>query len=384
MLGIIRKELKLLVRGKGNFFFLILMPILFIVLFGSIFSGIGNSSLTVNYVDLDHSPISRQLVQEVGHIKGFVTKTDTSATLQAQIQQVKNGKLSSLLVIPKGFGTNILTGAQPAKLAFYQNATDSSLNGPIASALQAISGGYQTQHQVAVLRKEGVNPATIQKILQPTVHIQSIQENGTSSNLTMIEQVVPGYTVMFVFFIILNMMRSFIGEKESGMLSRLRSTPMKPLTYLIGMWIPALIAVLIQCVILLGFGHFAYGVKLGNLGAISVIVLALGICGTGIGLAISLLVRGENQGRGITMLISIGGAAVGGLWAPTQLMPQFVQTIGYFTPQYWAQSAFQAIMMRGAQIGDVWKTLVILLAFGVGGLVVALWRFPHFLQTASD
>ena len=65
-------------------------------------------------------------------------------------------------------------------------------------------------------------------------------------------------------------------------------------------------------------------------------------------------------------------------------MPTFVQTIGYFTPQYWAQTAFQDIMMRGAQISNVWQALVILLAFGIGGLVVALWRFPHFLQTASD
>jgi ABC-2 type transport system permease protein len=70
------------------------------------------------------------------------------------------------------------------------------------------------------------------------------------------------------------------------------------------MWIPGLLVVLIQCTI---FGHVVYGVDLGDLSAVALIVLCLGFCGTGIGLAVYLLARGENHGRGITMLITLGG-----------------------------------------------------------------------------
>lgn len=383
MKSIIRKELKLLLKGKGNFFFLILMPMLFMVLFGSVFSGAANGNLSVNYLDQDQSAVSQRFIQGVGKVDGFELKQD-SASLADQLQKIQEGKLNSLVVIPKGFGENVAKGAA-AKILLYHDPTDTATTGPIQTVLAAIANEYQTQHMSQVLVAAGKSPTEAAQLIQPSIQIQPIAETAQKGEkLTMITQVVPGYTVMFVFFILMSMMRSFIGEKESGMLARLRSTPMRPIMYLMGMWIPAILAVLVQCVVLLGFGHFAYDVKLGDLSAMAVIVLCLAICGTGIGLAVSLLIRGENQGRGITMLITLGGAAVGGVWMPSQLMPHFAQVIGYFTPQYWAQQGFQDVMLRGAHVGDVWQSLVILFAFGIAGLLVALLRFPKFLQSATN
>ncbi|MCL6454225.1 MAG: ABC transporter permease [Alicyclobacillus sp.] len=384
MLSIVRKELKLLLKGKGNFFFLILMPMIFICLFGSVFSSVGKSTVKVNYVDLDHTATSQQFVHAIGQVKGFALRAQPSSNLTSDIQQVADGKLDSLLVIPSGFGTTLRAGEKPAELRFYVDPTAASVTGPIESVVNEIANQYQTKRVAAALAATGAGPAKVQRILQPSVQVQEIQRIGNQpSSFNMVDQVVPGYTVMFAFFILMSMMRSFIGEKESGMLTRLLSTPLRPLAYLVGMWIPSLIAVLVQCVVLLGFGHAVYGVHLGDLGAMAAVVLCLGICGTGIGLAISLLVRGENQGRSISMLISIGGAAVGGLWLPTQLMPHAVQVIGRVTPQYWAQQAFQNVMMRSAHIGDIWQSLAILLAFGAAGLLVAVWRFPHFVRSAT-
>jgi ABC-2 type transport system permease protein len=96
------------------------------------------------------------------------------------------------------------------------------------------------------------------------------------------------------------------------------------------------------------------------------------------------LARGENHGRGITMLITLGGAALGGLWLPEELMPHFAQVLSHFTPQFWAQQGFQQVMVHGAHIADIWKTLAVLLAFGAAGLIVALWRFPRFLRAAAN
>lgn len=381
MLSIVRKELKLLLKGKGNFFFLLLMPILFIVLFGSVFSSSSNATLTVHYIDQDQSAVSKSFLHAVGQVKGFALKQDTASS-KDEIQQVKDGKVDTLLVIPKGFGADVTSGAKQADVQFYYDAADDTVSGPTESVLNTIASQYQQQHVSAALSATGKSTAQVKQILQPPIHIEGTKLSG--DNASELDQVVPGYTVMFVFFIIMTMMRSFLGEKESGMLARLRSTPMRPVTYLIGMWIPALIAVLVQCVVLLGFGHFIYGVNLGNVSAIGAIVLCLGICGTGIGLAISLLVRGENQGRGITMLISLGGAAVGGVWLPTALMPHFAQVIGHFSPQYWAQQGFQEVMIRSGQIGDIWQSLGVLLAFGAAGLLVALLRFHHFLRTATN
>lgn len=383
MKSIMQKELKLLLKGKGNFFFLILMPMLFIVLFGSVFSKVGKSDITVNYVDNDHSVVSQQFIHNLGQVKGFELKVLPKASLSTQLQKIKSGQTTSLLVIPSGFGHNLSSGTS-TNLKFYVDPTQNSVSGPVESLLSSIANQYQKHKVSDALTQAGLNASQVASTLKAPIQVQEIQVSEQKGQASLLDQVVPGYTVMFVFFILMSMMRSFLSEKESGMLARLLSTPMRPLTYLFGMWIPALIAVLIQCVVLLGFGHFAYGVELGDLSAIAVIVLCLGICGTGIGLAISLLIRGENQGRGITMLLSLGGAAVGGVWLPTQLMPHFVQVLGHFTPQFWAQQAFQNVMVRGAHIPDVAASLGVLLAFGFAGFLIALMRFQKYVQTATN
>lgn len=384
MTSIILKELKLMLKGKGNFFFLIIMPILFTVIFGTAFGNVGNANITIHYVDQDHSAASKTFLDQIGKIDGFQLKQD-STPVDQQIKQIKNGKKDSLLVIPAGFGKTLQAGKAQAKLKFYRDPASATATAPIQAVLRSMVSQYQKQKLSGSLTAMGKTPSQVNHLLQPPIQIKQIKESGNgNSTITMTQQIVPGYTVMFVFFIILTMVRSFLGEKESGMLSRLRSTPMKPIGYLIGMWIPAVIAVLIQCTVLLGFGHFAYGLDLGDIKAIALIVLCLAISGTGIGLAVSFLVRGENQGRGITMLISLGGAAVAGLWVPYSLLPKVVQKIAHFFPQFWAQQSFQDVMVHGAHLGDVWQKLIFLLAFGVAGLIVALLRFNHFMRTATN
>jgi ABC-2 type transport system permease protein len=356
---------------------------LFIVLFGSVFSRSFNATITIHCVDQDQSAVSKSFLRAVGHVKGFTLQTDAPSALNERLQEVRDGKLSELVVIQKGFGKAVASG-HPAEIRFYRVSGEDTVTGPIESVLNTVANQYQEQRVGAALSMAGRSPVEVKQLLTPPIHIHEVTEGGAGGKVNVLDRSVPGYTVMFVFFIILSMMRSFLSEKESGMLARLRSTPISPLAYLIGMWIPALLAVLIQCTILLTFGHVVYGIDLGDLSAVALIVLCLGICGTGIGLAVSLLARGENHGRGITMLITLGGAALGGLWLPEELMPHFAQVLSHFTPQFWAQQGFQQVMVHGAHIADIWKTLAVLLAFGAAGLIVALWRFPRFLRAAAN
>lgn len=228
----------------------------------------------------------------------------------------------------------------------------------------------------------GITGQQMRHILQPPIEVKEYDQNSVEGSV--IEQIVPGYMVMFVFFVWISIVNRFHTERESGMVARLRSTPMHPTVYLVGMWIPAVITVLIQCAVLLAFGYFVYDGHLGDVGAIALIVLCLSMCGTGLGLALSMSVKSFNQGLAITQVFALGGAMVAGLWFPTEMMPEFVQGIGTFTPQYWAQTGLQDVMVRSAHVGDVWQTIVVLLAFGMIGLCIAWLRYRHFLRSATS
>lgn len=381
MIPILRKELQIILKEKGTFFWLIILPIAFIVLYSSIFGGTANSKITVQYVDQDNSMSSKQFVQSINSIKGFVAVTDSKTSIDDQKLKIKNGKLASLLIIPKGFG-DILQSGQQAKLEFYRTSVVDQTVESTKALLDNIMSGYREGKVRSSLSTLGKSTLQIEQIMAPPITINEVNEDVKS--ITAATQFVPGMMVMFVFFIIITMVRGFIKERDSGMLARLRSTPMKPVHYLMGMWSSFAITVILQCTVLLGFGHFVYKLDVGDLTAIISIVIALAICATGIGLALSFFVKGENQGTALTQIIIMGGAALGGLWFPFDILPSFAQKIGVFTPQYWAQTGLQDVMVRGAQISNVAINIVVLLAFGVVGLAVALFRFRGYISSATS
>ncbi len=381
MITILRKELQIILKEKGTFFYLIILPIAFIVLYSSIFGSTSNSNITINYVDEDNSQISQAFIASLDSIKGFETKTDTKTTIEDQEQEIKNGKLSSLLVIPKGFGDDLQSGQQ-SNLEFYRTATSEQTVESINALLNNIINSYRDSNIQSTLADLGKSTIEIQQIMSTPIVVNMVNEDV--SNISAVTQYVPGMMVMFVFFIIITMIRGFTKERESGMLSRLRSTPMKPYNYLFGMWSSFVISVIIQCSVILVFGYVVYKLDIGNIYAIMLIVIALAIAATGIGLAISFLVKGETQGIAITQIIVMGGAALGGLWFPFDILPSFAQKIGYCTPQYWAQTGLQDVMVRGANVGNIAIYILVLLLFGVVGTVVALLRFKHYILQATN
>jgi ABC-2 type transport system permease protein len=378
--SIIRKELQVLVKEKGTFFWLFLLPILFIMMFASIFGNM-SSKLTIQYYDADHTAESTAYVNVLKKIQGIELKTDTETSIEVQIQQIKDGKNTSLLVIPKGY-SDLQKNNQQAVLQFYRDSTADTAVAPILAVLSNVSNGFRENKLQSGLLAAGKNQSEVTQLLLPPLTVKQNMENAAKTDA--VTQYVPGYTVMFVFFILITMVRTFIKDKESGMLARLRSTPLKPYQYLIGMWIPNILVVVIQCATLLTFGKVVYNLQLGDMSAIAAIVIGLAICATGIGLALSMLVKSENQGTAFTQIITMGGAVVGGLWFPYEMMPAFAQAIGKLSPQHWAQKGFQDVMVRSAHISDIWLTLAVLVAYGVIGLLIASLRFKSFLHSSSN
>jgi len=208
----------------------------------------------------------------------------------------------------------------------------------------------------------------------------SIFSNTATDRGTAIAQIVPGYTVMFVFFIMISMVQCFLRDRESGMLARLKGTMLPPMHFLIGMWLPHVFVLLIQSFILLGFGYFVYGLSLGNALSVALIILALAICATGLGLILSMIASSLNAAIAVVQVIAMGGAVLGGLWFPFETLPESVQMIGRFTPQYWALKALQAAMIDNASFtaNVVWQALLLLGVIGAISVIAAIGLFRRF------
>ncbi|MFD0959246.1 ABC transporter permease [Paenibacillus chungangensis] len=374
---IARKELLLILKDKGAFFWLIGLPILFIVMFSSIFGSTENMTIKVSYYDADRSGPSAEFIGIVEGIDGVELKQDQDTSLEDQLQQVRNGERTLLVVIPDGFGAK-LDARDDAEIEVYRDAAADDAAAPVVAILDSVLSQYREGKLQVVLTEMGLGEGEVKGILERPVTLKEVKEHAVK--VDSVTQIVPGYTVMFVFFVMISMVTSFLKDRNGGMLMRLQGTPMKPMSYLIGMWIPHIIVVLIQSTTLLTFGHFVYGLNIGDPIAVALIVFGLAICATGLGLLLSLTVSSENMGIAMVQIIAMGGAIVGGLWVPYEFLPRAVQMIGQFTPQYWAQQAMQDVMIRGDGIGGIIIALAVLFGFGLLGLAIALMRFRKFAE----
>jgi len=189
------------------------------------------------------------------------------------------------------------------------------------------------------------------------------------------QQNVPGYTVMFVFFIVMFAGRSFLNERKEGTFKRVLSAPIGKWNLFIGKMIPNFLISLMQCFVMFAIGHFVFGMSLGNsiLGLIG-ISLCLAWASTAIGMLIASVVRSETQIVGISMMIVLTLAALGGTMVPLFIMPEIMQNIALFTPHAWALTGYQSLLVRGMGLSDVWLNMLVLFLFGMAFIMVAVWR----------
>lgn len=199
---------------------------------------------------------------------------------------------------------------------------------------------------------------------------------------TVILSIVPGYTVMFVFFIMISMVNTFLKDRDVGMTARIASTSLSPTKYLLGKWLPYMFIVWIQIFILLAFGKLVYQVPLEQPLYLLITSAVLAFSATGIGLALSMLVHTENMGIALTQVFALGGAVLSGLWMPLEMMPDFMRIIAHGLPQYWAHQELQDAMNGTLKLSLFAKATAVVFAYGCIGFLIAFMRYPHFLKKA--
>src|SRR5262249_16927029 len=75
---------------------------------------------------------------------------------------------------------------------------------------------------------------------------------------------VPSYTVLFSFFLVLSVGRLFIAERKHGTMVRLRAAPLTRAEILVGKMIPCLAISLVQGAFLLTAGRLIFGMTWGS------------------------------------------------------------------------------------------------------------------------
>src|SRR5258708_20086599 len=107
VLSLYRARIKEFVRDRWALFWTFAFPVIFIVLFGLIFSGSSSPSYTVGLVNEDGGAVGNALAQTFEQFKPFTIKTGTR---EAEVDHLKKRQIDLVIVIPSGLSQAVASG----------------------------------------------------------------------------------------------------------------------------------------------------------------------------------------------------------------------------------------------------------------------------------
>jgi ABC-type transport system involved in multi-copper enzyme maturation permease subunit len=183
---------------------------------------------------------------------------------------------------------------------------------------------------------------------------------------------VPSYTVMFAFFLVLTVGWLFVAERRQGTILRLRAAPLTRGQILLGKLLPCYGISFVQGVFLLLAGWLIFGMKWGQYPALLLLVVATtSLAAVGLSLLVASVAKTESQVSiyGSLLVLVLGG--ISGCLMPRDQMPEQMQRISLLTPHAWALDAYQELLLKTPQLPNVFMACGVLTLFGLGFTALA-------------
>jgi ABC-2 type transport system permease protein len=165
-------------------------------------------------------------------------------------------------------------------------------------------------------------------------------------------------------------------RRESGVLKRVRATPLPPVTYLTAVLASTLIVFAIQAVCLVAIGRLVYHAHTPtNVGSL-VLALALGAASfAALGVAIAGLIRSAEGSSAVVNTIVLPMAFISGSFGPTRHYPGFLRAIASVLPLKYVIELVNAIYLSHREIWSRPGAIGAVAAWGAAGLLIALRAF---------
>jgi ABC-2 type transport system permease protein len=387
LLTLTRANIKSFVRDRAALFWTIAFPIMFVVLFGTLFGGSTAPDYRIGWVDLDGSRASADLQSAFASTKVLSLKPQPDeATALAQMRQ---GKLDAALIVPHGYGAAVLQAAGQTGAAASPGttgrtsppATGTASTAPAASVSLTLytdptqSSTAQAVEQIVDGVATGVNQALAGRPPVLSVGVQALQ--GGSGELNGASYFVPSILAMALMQLGVFAAIPLVQDREKLILKRLGATPLRRWTLVGSNVLMRLLIALVQTGLILGIGMGALGVRvIGSWPEIVGIVLLGALTFIALGYVIASFARTEEAAQGITQVVQVPMMFLSGIFFPIALMPEWMKVVATVLPLTYLGDALRQTMVGGSPF----VPLAVGLAVLAGWLVVCLGISARFFR----
>lgn len=376
---VMAKDLLELKRNRMSLAALFLMPLLFLVMFGFIFpTGTTQQHMPMGLVNLDQGQGSNEFITQLEAMNKNTSFMDfqSYSSVDDAKTAINKGKIYGVFIIHPGFSENITNGKSADFTVYIDNSNPQSAMQIQQVLSTTVSGmnNMKAEANVVQLGSETNQPVNPQAMIFP--YIPNVQTTipGETNYFNFLA---PGLMIMIVMMSVMTGIPEAISkEKEMGTFDGMLSAPISQLSVIIGKTAALCTRGFIQCIIILAIAIFLFGVTIqGNI-LLAFFMLLLGIFSfIGIGIMAISMSGDQASGTMIVNLLMFPMMFLGGIFYPIQQMPWFMQAISQVIPLTYAADAMRKIMLLNAGIGDVMTQILILVAFGVVTMTIAVPLF---------
>ncbi|RST72030.1 ABC transporter permease [Siminovitchia acidinfaciens] len=371
-------EIKRIFKRPQSYLLMFGMPLLFTFIFGGLFSSGTDDKPSIAVIDHDQSTLSQSLINELENKNIMNMSVENAKKAKSEF---KDQKITGYIRIDEGFEEQILkkevpkivfvhspsfNGATMIEQVINDNIVKLKIGAAASSAYQDLTGDDWKGVQKEITGELATASGGITSVV-----VTKSKELDSINNMTAFS---AGFTIMFVMIAMLISTGVFLEARQTGVWYRMMSAPVSRKEILLGYLGAFFLIGWIQFGVLMLISKFVFNVHWGNVFGNFILVSSLLLCIIGLGLFIAGLVKTTEQQTVFGNLIIVSTCMLAGVYWPVEVMPEFMQKLAMFVPQYWGLEGFAELSGRGGSVMDVLLPSAVLLAFTVVFLTVGMAR----------
>ncbi len=402
LLANIKKELLLLFRDKTGLAFLFFMPIVLVVLMtvlqDSTVKKLEKEKIDIILVNLDTNIVGKAIREGLDSANVFNvidTYNGEKINLKTAQKLVKNGLFDFALFIPENAtknmrkivrneinkqvplkakkikpanklpNINIKIFFNPVIKGTFRQAITSSIHELIANVQTQIVFKSYTKFLKHFTGKKNNDKFPANKVI---VEEHSIGKQTTTNLPNSTQHNVPAWTIFAIFFIVIPLSGQIISERVEGTLIRLKSLPVHKINFLFSRIIIYSTLAVVQAALLLLLGKYflptlgVYPLNIeGRIFDVLLFTFIVGLAATSYGLFIAVLAKTQHQAGVFGSISVVLMAALGGIFIPTYVMSESMQTMSKLSPLNWALNGYYDIFLNNCTFAELYNYVIKLL-----------------------
>ena len=414
----VKKEYHLLIHDKAGLILMFALPLLLVyiitIIQDSAFRMVNENNISILVVNKDEGEEGKNMIKLMKESGFFDLREDASLEKRNIKKELEEKDILTSLWISSDFsekiiqkanlvGSSMLTelGLESAsnsekklsmpQLEFYhdpvlQENYCSSVMNITEAFLKTIEGDLMISELCAQLDLKEA-PVQIRNILNDNqIAIKRFSTSSSESeklpNST--QHNVPAWTIFAMFFMVVSLGNNIVKERLNGSFIRLKTMPSSFFLVLGSKMILYMLVAVIQVILIFSLTKITFPfiglpelTMPGNTTGFILIVILSALAAVSYALLVGSMARTVEQSHVFGAMSIIIFAAIGGVWVPDFIMPDFMKNLALISPLNWCLEGFYVLFLKGGDWSALQPVVIGLSLFVFSCLVLSFLKLKN-------